>query len=61
MAKDKRMNLFNSFQAMAFYTGSPFLAQWLFNGGYNVWAYLLCGVIAISFVAIAIAVHKQYK
>lgn len=55
------MNLFNSFQAMAFYTGSPFLAQWLFSGGYNVWAYLLCLVIMVSFFAISYAVHEQYK
>ena len=55
------MNLFNSFQAVALYTGSPFLAQWLFNSNYNVWAYLLCMVIAVSFFAISWAVHEQYK
>ena len=53
------MNLFNCFQAMAFYTLSPFLAQYLFNGGYNVWGYICSGAIGISFVALSITLHDS--
>lgn len=55
------MNLFNSFQAMAFYTLSPFLAQWLFTNNHDVFGWFTCLVVAISFVAISFAVHEQYK
>lgn len=53
------MNLFNCFQAMAFYTLSPFLAQYLFNNGYNVGGYITSGAIALSFVALSITLHES--
>lgn len=53
------MNLFNCFQAMAFYTISPFLAQYLFNNGYSVLGYIASGAIAISFVTLSIHLYEN--
>lgn len=53
------MNLFNCFQAMAFYTLSPFLAQYLFNHGYSVWGWITSLAIVVSFVTLSITLHES--
>ena len=53
------MNLFNCFQAMAFYTLSPFIAQYLFNHDYNVWGYISSGAIAVGFVTISMNLYDS--
>ena len=52
------MNLFNCFQAMAFYTIMPFGIQWLFQNQYNGWAYVLCVAQFIGFVMASVAIHN---
>ncbi len=46
------MNLFNKFQAMAFYTATPLGIQWLFSNGHTGWGALVCGVELIGMVMI---------
>lgn len=53
------MNLFNCFQAVAFYTVAPFLIQYLFNNGFNTWAYIGCFAEFIGFVMMSIAIHES--
>lgn len=54
------MNLFNCFQAVAFYIITPFLIQYLYSNGYTAWAVVagvgeFVGFVAISFI---ISEHK---
>lgn len=55
------MNLFNSYQAVAFYTATPFAIQWLANNGYNTWAIALGIGEFIGFVLMGIAVSESVK
>lgn len=51
------MNLFNCFQAVAFYTLTPFGIQWLATNGHNTWA-IIAGVgLFIGYVWLSFAVH----
>jgi hypothetical protein len=52
------MNLFNSFQAVAFYTLTPFLIQWLFANGHDGWAYLASAGELAGFAMISFAIHE---
>lgn len=51
------MNLFNCFQAMAFYTLSPLLAQWLFVNNYRTGGYIASVGIFIGYVLLAIKIN----
>jgi len=53
------MNLFNCFQAVAFYTLTPFAIQWLFTHGYNGWAYIACIGELVGFVLISLAIEEK--
>lgn len=53
------MNLFNCFQAMAFYTLSPFLAQYLFRNGYIVFGYISCVAIFAGFVTLSFMIEEK--
>ena len=55
------MNLFNCFQAIAFYTIVPFGIQWLMNNGFNGWAIVLGVGEIIGFVALSVAVHSSAR
>lgn len=53
------MNLFNCFQAMAFYTLVPFGIQWLAVHDQTAWA-ILAGVGELAgFVALSISLHDD--
>ncbi|MEN0059585.1 MAG: hypothetical protein AAGB31_12170 [Bdellovibrio sp.] len=52
------MNLFNCFQAVAFYTVTPFGIQWLATNGFNTWA-IVAGVgMFVGYILMSIAVHQ---
>lgn len=53
------MNLFNCFQAMAFYTLSPFLAQYLFNNDYTVGGYISAVGIFIGYCVLSVQLHDK--
>ena len=53
------MNLFNCFQAVAFYTLTPFAIQYLFNNGHNAWGYVACVGQFAGFCLIAIAINDK--
>jgi hypothetical protein len=53
------MNLFNCFQAVAFYTLTPFGIQYLFNNGFSAWGYVACIGEFVGFVLISMAIHDQ--
>ena len=55
------MNLFNCFQAMAFYTLSPFLAQYLFNTDRDVFAWITVAGIAVGYVLLSISLEDRVK
>lgn len=53
------MNLFNCFQATAFYTIAPFGIQWLISNSYNGWAYIACFAQLVGFVMISLAISDS--
>jgi len=53
------MNLFNCFQAVAFYTLVPFLAQYLFTHDYNVGGYIAVVAELIGFVLLSVNLHEN--
>ena len=55
------MNIFNCFQAVAFYTVVPFGIQWLAMNGYSTWAIMLGVAEFIGFVLMSIAVSDSFK
>lgn len=52
------MNLFNCFQAVAFYTLTPFGIQYLFSNGYNGWGYTACVGEFIGFILLSVAINE---
>lgn len=55
------MNLFNCYQAIAFYTAVPFLIEWLANNGFNTWAILLGIGEFVAFCILGATVHEGSK
>lgn len=55
------MNLFNCFQAVAFYTVVPFGIQYLANSGNTAWAVVVGIGQGVGFVMLSIAVHESSK
>jgi uncharacterized membrane protein (DUF485 family) len=55
------MNLFNCYQALAFYTAVPFAIQWLANNGNSTWAILLGVGELVGFFALGAAVYEATK
>lgn len=53
------MNLFNCFQAMAFYTAMPFGIEWCFTNDHTGWGYILAGVEFIGFVMASMAIKES--
>lgn len=53
------MNLFNSFQAMAFYTMTPLGIQWLFKNDYVVAGFLLSTALLIGYAVLSITIHEE--
>ena len=53
------MNLFNCFQAVGFYTLTPFIAQYLLNNDYSVAGYIAVGVEIIGFVLLSLKLHDN--
>lgn len=53
------MNLFNCFQAMAFYTVAPFGIMWLFQNNYDVWGYILAVGQLIGYVILSLTIHDR--
>lgn len=52
------MNLFNCFQATAFYSGLPFLITWAVKSDMS-WLAIMAGIVMlIGYVLISIAVHE---
>jgi len=51
------MNLFNSFQAVGFYSLLPFGIIWLFNNEQSVWGYAASAVMFIGYVMLSFAAH----
>lgn len=52
------MNLFNCFQAVAFYTLTPFGIEWLFDNHYDAWGYIACIGQLFGFVLISWSIHE---
>lgn len=55
------MNLFNCFQAVAFYTVVPFGIQYLANTGNTAWAVVAGIGHLVGFFFLSIAVHESSK
>lgn len=55
------MNLFNCFQAVAFYTVTPLAIQWLFQNNYPVWGYIMSVGLLIGYIFMSIAIHSDSK
>lgn len=53
------MNLFNCFQAVAFYTLTPFAIQWLLSHGHTAWGYVACIGELAGFVLISFAINDK--
>lgn len=53
------MNMFNCFQAVAFYTLTPFGIQWLATNGHTAWAGIAGIGELVGFVMISIAIHEN--
>lgn len=53
------MNLFNCYQALAFYTAAPLAIQWLALNGYTTWAVILGIGEVIGFVVLGAIVSDQ--
>ena len=54
------MNLFNCFQAMAFYTMLPLLASYLFTNGYPIFGYVACVANFVGYVVLSFVIN-DYK
>lgn len=55
------MNLFNCFQAVAFYTAVPFAIQWLASNGFNTWAIILGIGEFVGFVMLSVSVSESFE
>lgn len=55
------MNLFNSFQAVGFYSALPLLIQWLNNNGYTAYSIIAGAAMFIGYIALSFAVHGEFK
>ena len=55
------MNLFNCYQAIAFYTAVPFGIQWLATNGFTAWAVILGIGEFVGFIMLGFAVHGSTK
>ena len=55
------MNLFNCFQAVAFYTLTPFVIQWLFANGFDAWGWIASIGEVLGFVALSVQLHEGIK
>jgi hypothetical protein len=55
------MNLFNCYQAVAFYTAVPFAIEWLSNNGYSSWAIILGVAEFVGFIGLGMAVHEGFE
>jgi len=53
------MNLFNCFQAMAFYTISPLIINWLFENGHQVWGYIMSVAMFIGYCVLSVHLHEK--
>lgn len=53
------MNLFNCYQAVAFYTAVPFAIEWLANNGYSTWAIILGVGEFAGFCLMSLAIHES--
>ena len=53
------MNLFNCFQATAFYSGLPFLIMWAMKNEMS-WLAIIAGIVMlIGYVLISFSVHDK--
>lgn len=55
------MNLFNSFQAVGFYTLLATSLPWLFQNGYQVWGYIGAAIVFVGYCFLSIAAHEAYR
>lgn len=53
------MNLFNCFQAMAFYSLLPFGVKWLSDNGRTGFFYVSCVAWVIGYIMVSIAIHES--
>lgn len=53
------MNMFNCFQAVAFYTLLPFGIQWLYMAGHTGFMYVGCVAQLIGYVLMSIAINDS--
>lgn len=53
------MNLFNCFQAMAFYTLAPFGIAYLFQNHYDVWGYIAAVGQFAGYVTVSVMLHDS--
>lgn len=53
------MNLFNCFQAMAFYTAMPLGIQYLLAHDYTVWGIFLAAAQLVGYCVISIAISDS--
>lgn len=53
------MNMFNCFQAMAFYSLLPFAVKWLNDNGHTGFFYVSCVAWVIGFITVSIAIHES--
>ena len=52
------MNLFNCYQAVAFYTAVPFAINWLANNGFSTWAIIFGIGEFIGFIFMGLAIYE---
>lgn len=55
------MNYFNSLQAVAIYTATPFGIQWLMSNHYEGWAAVFIFGQLVGFIALTFAVNDSIK
>ena len=53
------MNLFNCFQAVAFYTIAPFFIHWLYTNDHTTWAYILGFGEFVGFIMMSVAINTS--
>jgi hypothetical protein len=53
------MNMFNCFQAMAFYSLLPFGCYWLQKEGHTGFFYVACVAWLIGYIMVSIAIHES--
>jgi hypothetical protein len=58
LAKEKVMNLFNCYQALAIYTALPFAIQWLASNGNTAWAVVLGVVELLGFIFLGLVLNS---